>query len=608
MALEYKVKRTSSDSHQLTPFWIIKVIRFANRRTLDVNKLGTQVFNVSSDEATSKPVEEMLPLYIGDCHSWSLSSSKSSHISAANFQCMHSDTDYTTEIVPGDWVLMWVLNSKSEYDRVLEKIKNDERSNAWGDGFKFMGRMQTINKSKVRSANGPLIISYQMMAAGFTELDNQIFYHPAYSAHFNTDGAKMGFWLSLDKELQGLMSLAEDSRQPLKSQVVVPRLLKALLGQDSVSGNAGSTVSGGQAPSPNSAYLVPNTVSKLVSNKYSKTYDRLLRAYIGIQKYSGTNNDPGAGFSKDSSALIGNAGSTLYKVDSKIPQEAKVFIPELRGDRPDYLPSIWYETSGELGAQFLFLPGPFTGQSVWSIIYNYVNAPIDEMYTCMRVDPYGYIMPTLMVRQTCFNSMQLVNKNSDKMTAFVNLPRWVIDDSMITNIQHGTSESQRLNYVHLLGKDIADTTAGQEQNQAMVRNPPEADLADICRSGLKMKMGQLNANFNERFYDNGQSPGAMWQNILADGSMNAHLKHSGKIICPGIQEPICEGDNVAVDGMLFHIERISHAGSISGLGTKIWTTTLDISNGISLESDNNNTDHFTYYSDVAAPKEPCNHE
>jgi hypothetical protein len=181
---------------------------------------------------------------------------------------------------------------------------------------------------------------------------------------------------------------------------------------------------------------------------------------------------------------------------------------------------------------------------------------------------------------------------------------------MIYSVRHGTSESQRLNYVHLLGKDISNTTAGQEMTLAMSRNPPVADLADISRSGLKMKMGNINANLNERFYDNASSPGSLWQNIVSDGMMNGHLKHSGQISCAGIVEPICEGDNVVADGMIFHIEKVSHSGSIAPSGHKMWNTSIDVSNGIPVESDNNNQHHFTYYSDSShlPTDEPTNEQ
>jgi hypothetical protein len=577
------------------------VVPFANRKTLNIDKFNIGAdkshFNVSTDEANEKPAEENPYFFLEkDCTQWSLSSSKQSHVSSCSLQLIHSDTDYTIATVPGDWILMWVVNSKGEYDAVHEKIKNGERANGWADGFKFMGRVQAVTRNKSRSASGQLNITYQLMGAGFTELDNQIFYHPVTSKHFNNDGAKMGFWLSLDTELHSLMALSKDKKQCLTTQVVVPRLMKCLLGQASVTGNAGSTYTGptGQSPSPNSAYLVPDTVAKLVSTKYSKTYDRLLRCYVGVQKYSGTNNE---------------GGSDTVKATSIMPKNAKMFIPELSTNRPIYLPSTWYETTGNLGAQFLFLPGPFSGQSVWSILMTYVNSPVDEMYTCLRVDPYGYIMPTVVVRQTSFNSMPLADKYGGKeITPFVSLPRWVIDDSIISNIRHGTSESQRLNYIHLLGKDIAGTSAGAEATNANVRNPPLADLADIARSGLKMKMGLVNANMNEKWYDNEKSPGSKWQNIVADGSMNAHLKHYGQIMCRGISEPICEGDNVEADGMLFHIERVSHAGSVSMTGHKVWNTSLDISNGISLESDNNRDSHFAYHSDDIESVEPTNGE
>ena len=83
----------------------------------------------------------------------------------------------------------------------------------------------------------------------------------------------------------------------------------------------------------------------------------------------------------------------------------------------------------------------------------------------------------------------------------------------------------------------------------------------------------------------------MFARLRADWFINSHLKLYGTIVCNGIVEPIAEGDNVEVRGILYHIEGITFNGSIDASGKKIFTTTLNVSNGTiaaSLDSTDDN--------------------
>jgi hypothetical protein len=71
--------------------------------------------------------------------------------------------------------------------------------------------------------------------------------------------------------------------------------------------------------------------------------------------------------------------------------------------------------------------------------------------------------------------------------------------------------------------------------------------------------------------------------MMADVLGDQHLRFNGSILSYYIQLPIAEGENLVHNNMLYHIERVMHAGNIGPLGNKIGTTTLDLTYGIPLK-------------------------
>ena len=53
----------------------------------------------------------------------------------------------------------------------------------------------------------------------------------------------------------------------------------------------------------------------------------------------------------------------------------------------------------------------------------------------------------------------------------------------------------------------------------------------------------------------------------------------------GIVDPIAVGDNLELDGVVYHIEQLAHTASISGQnGMKIFRTNISLSSGVSTSS------------------------
>jgi hypothetical protein len=77
----------------------------------------------------------------------------------------------------------------------------------------------------------------------------------------------------------------------------------------------------------------------------------------------------------------------------------------------------------------------------------------------------------------------------------------------------------------------------------------------------------------------GKTP-APWMTLVADRLIGSQYTLNGTIYSFGIQSPICEGDNLEFDGVVFHIESVNHNFSINPNGVKSWTTVLTLTNGM----------------------------
>ena len=255
------------------------------------------------------------------------------------------------------------------------------------------------------------------------------------------------------------------------------------------------------------------------------------------------------------------------------------------------------------------------------------------MYTALRVNRDGRILPTLVVREKPFSTnlfdyllrkapvftpktaktegnssatksvrkklseenreidsarkeyqkIAKANPEITKRTMYANVPRWVIDESVITNVSVRPSESRRINFVQVWGRSRAAEILGANLNQEIIKQA-QFSVPNYVSDDMDIKRHGLRADVTETNYDVVSSSFGTISHILcrqrADWLMNGHLKPFGSITLQGVQEPICEGDNCQVRGVLFHIESVQHTCSLSPDGKKDFKTVLSVSNGI----------------------------
>lgn len=187
-------------------------------------------------------------------------------------------------------------------------------------------------------------------------------------------------------------------------------------------------------------------------------------------------------------------------------------------------------------------------------------------------------------------------------THYKEIPRWIIDESLVLSVNLTTSESQRCNFVIVWGSNQfsyiaqplqdASQTGGINSNNSievykmfqMAAGNMIMDRADMQRHGLR-------AVAAETPFDFPLAPityCGVFAKLIADWMFNGHLRPYGTVVLTGLHEPIVEGDNIELRGIVFHIERVEHRAMINN-GVKTFITILSISRGIlawSLDSPN----------------------
>lgn len=528
-----------------SPSWVICVVRFKNRSTFDRGTMAS--FSTDGSVAASERGD---PLVIAsDCVNVVTSTNKRSHLSNLVATLKAGEVDYLSEIAPGDWVLCWMTDNEEHAATIADNIRNGKACNEFGDGLKFVGRVFSRFKTLQESGNGDKILGYDLQATGFGEWDASIYYNPYLSItqkFINTWMASLS--IAVDKFLS-TDGIDINSAMPELIELFFGRgiSLKASnpAGEPELLGVAGLTQGEGEAPF---SYVVPETVGKLLGKtSRSKSsgvlaYADLLQALIGIQKY-------------------GNNTAFGQQADIQAPAP-----PNANLTPTDFKPMI---------GKFLPNPPQLSGKSVWSILNEYLNPAVNEMYTCLRADDNGKVLPTFVCRQLPFTSAELAKDSEIDSTTYFELPRWKVPAWMVHSYKIGSSDALRFNFVKMNGDAPSHAQPDIFTFQDVRSGGPVRDDQDIRRSGLRPDINHIACGIQDQ-----QVGPAAWNKIRADFLMGQHLALMGTISMQGIQAPIVEGDNFEFDFVIFHIESVTHTCAITGDGKKRFMTTLQLSYGL----------------------------
>jgi hypothetical protein len=547
----------------VSPVWVLCVLSFDEQVTASKAKIvrelnkeaGSESESVSfnSDNSSIVKIREKI-IIVDDCLRLSVHADKGSHVHTMSATMIESGRNYLSRIFPDDWLIGWILNDESQLPDLIERIKTGQACNKFEDGLKFVGRVQSIFETKVQEPSGKNKIRYELQGVGFGELDSQIFYNRFLQENSVSIGQYLG---KLGVAISDLINPEKNAAIDINK--AIPALLKLFLGEgvsQRFAAPGGIRVAEGlvQDNEAKYAYAIPTEVGLLLGKAQDSkgtgilSYSDILELLMGVQSY-------GQGKADDSTVFTPIGTPTGHVNQRKI---------------------------NDLMGEFMPIPVDFADRPVWSVLEEYLNSAINEMFTTLRVNTEGQIVPTLVARQLPFTSETMGRSlTSFKTTRFLELPRWYAHPALVQNIHRGRSRALAFNFVNVRAQPTTHQHAASMEVQ-YVRIPPVRDETNIKRSGIRAFSKTVAASDNESM--NGPRD---WMKIVSDFAMGQQLMLTGSAAIIGISSPISVGDNfeIAGDGIVFHIESVLHDCAIDANGHRRFVTNLALTHGVRSDDD-----------------------
>ncbi len=522
-----EIRPNTPDSHQASPAYMLTFMRWSNRDT----------YNYGSPAALD--VRQPLVVY-NDAISVVTTDSKSQMSSTTTIVLKCGDINYATALHPGDFVIVNLINWETDAQRIRDLAIALKPINGINDGFKGVYKIQSVVKNLKldKNATGGKTLYVTITAASHTEFNNVIYYNPAIAAAFKDQGAAL--WSTAIGDYYSSKLKAESSVQE-----VVKDLFKILVGQSRKQFDAKIKNYG------NTHFKIPSTLGALLGRPDIKYANEFYNFIIGIWQDS-----------KESKVNDMNLGP---------------------GFNPNFKATGNFITTGRplAGRKSVQLEN-WNNQTAWSIVQGNINSVLNEMYTTHRVGPDNKIYPTVVVRQKPFTSEHFKGKST--VTKYFQVPRWKISANLLYDLQTSMNEAARFNFVQVFTRQLSDTQE-QDMAQQIAEGNFFYDKGDIERQGLKPYVVTSNFDFpSAKSGDNGKKlHGREWAQIVSDWIIDGHLKESGILTFQGLQDPVAVGDNLEFDGIIYHIEGISHIMTVNG-DKKSWITRLTVSFGMDVRS------------------------
>jgi hypothetical protein len=621
--MRYLRKNNTADLITATPYWIAVCWPFTYR-----------VLHTVKDPEEQKKLGSRveLPVFMeDDIVAWNYGASKEGVVHQLTIDFAASCLSWIDQVRPDDWVAFWAFDNYDDYVTVKEALTeiNNLRVplNDWKWAPKLVGQIQTLHNDETVDGSGTKNTSISMTVSAFGQLNSTVYFDPRYTILNNA----IAIWnLAQSEEAWGAVA------GTIPAQEACLRLKEILLryGPSDIVSGSGKINVDALFTSPNEGFTIPWPIAQIfgvqkndvgVSKQAPITLSDLIYLWSGVQQY----------------------GHSPLETSTN---ETEVFLPSnmsrLKGENN-------YETSMPLKGANVLSALAFHGQTVWSILHQYVVQPVNEMYTCLRPQPgsNGRVYPTIVLRQNplstssslpesveskprtpepvtipgalTYNPDKFAQGFADKfqiaqnlydlkrgvefttsesktpkkeipqnnelsryfitkdLTYFGSLPTWVISESEIYSMSLNLSSQSRANFVNLTPK-----TSFLDNNLQKVTTTITAraviDLGSTTRVGAKMMAQDINVIYEESEDMTLQDVGSLFNKLMADIYLDAHLKFSGNLRIQGIQQPIQPGDNIYIPerGITLHIETVSHQGAVLNNGQKTFYTMLSVTNGV----------------------------
>ena len=577
---------------QTSPSWVLTFVRFLYRDLLRTpNSVPDQVTNQESLVVQS------------DCVDLEVSVVKNNLTPNLKAVLVQTDIDYETALAPGDFVLVNILNwdkgkantknvsdysviGESSADDIVNRVNSGLNINRIQDGFKGLFRIQSVRKIlSSEPTTGVRTVRFEVTGFAFTEFNNALYFNPNL-VNQNVQGNLALYLGDLSKAWANLNSFQGTPYL----QELISTLIRIFLGSGPALTSTGQSSPGQPTFSFNNQYIVPGPVGTYLGLGNNGSFQaRDLYTYLfGLQQYSANVTNPISGLNPS------NISGSYPNVQQRYPNfyYTKDYCPGNSTLNPDYWNNV----------------------KLWSVLNQYTNSPLNELYTCFRVSFNGNVLPTVVFRQIPFTNDDFESQkfgtqdstaSSIKTTKFMSLPRWSISPYYVYSLNMGREDSARINFVQYFAKSLF-TVNGVDLAGETAKGNYSFDQKDVQRSGLKPYI--VSNDFSD-LPDQAIDNSAIWARILADSLFGGHLRMNGTLECIGIADPIAVGDNLEFDNIVYHIEGVIHKCTLSQEGFKSFRTTLTLSNGISnqtsssgvqyaeMENENAYTDRTVDYDD-----------
>jgi hypothetical protein len=250
-----------------------------------------------------------------------------------------------------------------------------------------MGRIDSVRKHmRLDRQSGIKTSGVSVTAIGFRELDSQIFYDQNLAENDALSGS-LGSWLAkLGLDLEALFAVDIKNGQKNNARALITSLVDLIVGKG---------VSKDINPTGNSALQAGTGANATGEAPFAYLVPRVVGAFLGITGSSKT-----GGIMSYADILTTLMGVQEYNTSSATAGEGAAFIPT--HDRSSSSQRMY--TGTELLGTFLPVMPELTNKPLWSVLQQYLNPTVNEMYTCLRVNKDNRIVPTLVVRQIPFTT------------------------------------------------------------------------------------------------------------------------------------------------------------------------------------------------------------
>lgn len=557
----YNINKNSIDSHQISPAYMLTCVRFDSR---------------SQENNTSETRKSLV--IINDAISINVNSNKKSHNHQLNIHLLGGDINYSTALSPGDFICVNLLNSteklfgnggtatKPSPDSLYSRALNEQPINKKDDGFKGVFRVQSVRRSiQVIPGFGGKTLIYNITASAFTEFNQVVYFNPYLALN---SGQAVNNALYVLNVLAGkeFGQFIEKGQHTINN--IFKKLIYFFIGDGENQRELYSPSKPDVPVNHNKNFVIPANLMSLINIRSPKNLAADMYNYwIGIQEYSNANT------------------------------------PEI-GLNPNYkLSGNFYESQKPPPGNSIIQAECWANVTVWSILSQYINSLLNELYTSFKLMPDGYIMPCVVLRQKPYSSPDF--DNTIPHTKFLSLPTWKVSLDLVESLNLGRDESARINFVHVItksrGVDIQNMIASQSSNQNFQLNEQ-----DILKHGLRPIIQGCDFDFPSN--DNKLIHAQDWNKLLFDWLRDGQLKENGTVQTVGIEEPISIGDNFQLQDTIYHIESISHQMGIDANGNTSFKTNFQLSFGVENNTtkqtypEMEHTDAYTYHKDDYAKK------